>query len=74
MSKTRVFLMACLVGWAAQAAFAVPYTVDSHTLHLYHFDGNANDSVTTNPIHLVLDSKATATDAKLPGMGQALHL
>ena len=73
MNKTRVFLMACLVGLAAQATFAVPYTVDSHTLHLYHFDGNTNDSVTTNPIHLVLDSGATTIDAKLPGLGQALY-
>ena len=73
MNKTRVFLMACLVGLAAQATFAVPYSVDSHTLHLYHFDGDAKDSVTVNPIDLVLDSGATATDAKIPGLGQALY-
>ncbi len=73
MHKTRVFLVICLVGLAAQAGFAVPYTADSHTLHLYHFDGNTNDSVATNPIHLGLDSGATMVDTALPGLGQALY-
>ena len=75
MSKMRVFLMACLVGLAAQATFAVPYTVDSHTLHLYHFDGNTNDSVTTNPINLVLDFRGNGDRRQAPGHGAGdLHL
>jgi hypothetical protein len=66
---TAVFVVLAAVGTAP----AVPYSVDSHTLHLYHFDGDGKDSVTVNPIDLVLDSGATATDAKLPGLGQALY-
>ena len=69
MKKASVLIAMCLVLAATGAAIAVPYSVDSHTLHLYHFDGDGKDSVTVNPIDLVLDSGATATDAKIPGLG-----
>ena len=73
MKKASVLTAMCLVLVATGVASAVPYNVDSHTLHLYHFDGDGKDSVTVNPIDLVLDSGATATDAKIPGLGQALY-
>jgi regulation of enolase protein 1 (concanavalin A-like superfamily) len=73
MRKASVFTAMGLVLVTVGAGLCVPYSVDSHTLHLYHFDGDAKDSVTVNPIDLVLDSGATATDAKLPGLGQALY-
>ncbi|MCX5645604.1 MAG: discoidin domain-containing protein [Phycisphaerae bacterium] len=73
MKKASVLTAMCLVLVATGAAVAVPYNVDSHTLHLYHFDGDGKDSVTVNPINLVLDSGATATDAKIPGLRQALY-
>ena len=73
MKRASVATAMCLVMAAAGAGWGVPYTVDSHTLHLYHFDGDGKDSVTVNPIDVVLDSGATASDAKLPGLGQALY-
>ncbi|MBN1362582.1 MAG: LamG domain-containing protein, partial [Sedimentisphaerales bacterium] len=73
MSKAKVLLTVCLVAAMSQVGASVPYSVDPHTLHLYHFDGDATDSMTTSPIDLVLDSGATATDAKVPGLGQALY-
>jgi len=73
MTKLRLYLIVCAVGIAARMTIAVPYSEDSCTLHLYHFDGDATDSVATNPIGLTLDSGATATDAKVPGLGQALY-
>src|SRR4030042_5572412 len=60
MKTVSVLTAVCLVLMATGTAISVPYSVDSHTLHLYHFDGDAPDSVTDNPIHLVLDSRATA--------------
>ena len=73
MKRASILATACLVLMAAGPATSVPYKVDSHTLHLYHFDGDTLDSVTTNPIHLALDSGATVTDASVPGLGQALY-
>jgi hypothetical protein len=73
MRTIAVSLLVCVAGMAAQIANALPYEVDSHTLHLYHFDNSTNDAVTTNPINLTLDSGATDTDAKLAGMGQTLN-
>lgn len=73
MKRAGILTAACLAMMMNSVAICVPYQVDSHTLHLYHFDGNALDSVTTNPIHLTLDSGATATDASIPGLGQALY-
>jgi regulation of enolase protein 1 (concanavalin A-like superfamily) len=73
MKTPPVLIAVCLILGATGTARSVPYNVDSHTLHLYHFDGDGRDSATTNPIDLVLDSGATATDVKIPGLGQALH-
>ncbi|MEN6335279.1 MAG: hypothetical protein ABFE01_13600, partial [Phycisphaerales bacterium] len=73
MKRASVLIAACLVLMMTGAAICVPYKADSHTLHLYHFDGDTLDSVTTNPIHLTLDSGATVTDASVPGLGQALY-
>ncbi|HNS19646.1 MAG TPA: discoidin domain-containing protein [Sedimentisphaerales bacterium] len=73
MKKASILIAVGLVLMTTPAAFSVPYKVDSHTLHLYHFDGDTLDSVTTNPIDLTVDSGATVTDASYPGMGQALH-
>jgi hypothetical protein len=66
-------LAAFLVLACNGAASAIPYEVDAHTLHLYHFDGDGTDSVTVNPIHLVLGGGATVTDDSYEGMGQALN-
>ncbi len=73
MKKPSVLAAICLVLLGTGAALSVPYSVDPHTLHLYHFDGDAKDSVTVNPINLILDTGATATDASIPGLGQALN-
>jgi len=73
MKKASVLTATCLVLMAGGMAFGVPYDLDSHTLHLYHFDGDGRDSATVNPIDLVLDSGATAIDAKIPGLGEALN-
>ena len=75
MKKASVLTAVCLVLVATGSAISVPYEIDSHTLHLYHFDGDTLDSVATNPIHLALDSGATA-DRRVcsrDGTG-ALHL
>ncbi len=73
MNRASAFTAICLVLTVTGAAISVPYSVDPHTLHLYHFDGDGRDSATVNPIDLILDSGATATDAKVPGLGQALN-
>jgi regulation of enolase protein 1 (concanavalin A-like superfamily) len=73
MKKAIAFTVVCLVLAAAGSALSVPYEVDSHTLHLYHFNGDTQDSATANPIHLALDSGATLVDATVPGLGQALY-
>ncbi len=39
-----------------------PYIADEYTLHLYHFDGNCDDSVNANPIDLALNNGATVVD------------
>ena len=73
MKKLRAFTAVCLVLAMAGAAFCVPYEVDPFTLHLYHFNGDTRDSVTTNSIDLALDSGAKLVDAPIPGMGQVLY-
>jgi hypothetical protein len=73
MKKASVTTAVWLVLLATGAARSVPYTVDSHTRHLYHFNGDGKDSVSTSPIDLVLDSGATAADIKIPALGPALY-
>ncbi len=72
MKKASILTTIGLVLMTTGIAFSVPYQVDSHTLHLYHFDGDTLDSVTTDPIDLTVDSGATVTDPSYAGMGQAL--
>ncbi|MEJ5259234.1 MAG: LamG-like jellyroll fold domain-containing protein [Anaerohalosphaeraceae bacterium] len=55
------------------AAVRGPYTPDVYTLHLYHFDGNANDAVSNNPIHLTLAYGATVMEPSYEGFGTALN-
>ena len=55
------------------AAVSAPYTVDAYTLHLYHFDGNADDAVTSNPINLTLAYGATVTETSYTDFGTALN-
>lgn len=57
----------------ALAAVRGPYTPDASTLHLYHFDGNADDAVSTNPIHLTLANGATVVEPSIDGFGTALN-
>ncbi len=57
----------------AAAVTPAPYTVDQHTLHLYHFNSDANDAVRTNPMDLVLYGAAiVTTDSLNATYGQAL--
>jgi hypothetical protein len=67
------WLLICLVAGLSNPAYPVPYRPDDHTVHLYHFDGNGQDSVANGSIELILGGGATASDSKLPGMGQALY-
>lgn len=55
------------------AGVSEPYTPDAYTLHLYHFDGDGNDEVTTNPLDLTLSYGATATETSYPDFGTALN-
>ena len=55
------------------AAASAPYTVDAYTLHLYHFDGNADDAVTSSPINLTLAYGATVTETSYTNFGTALN-
>ena len=49
MKKASVLTAMCLVLVATGSAISVPYEIDSHTLHLYHFDGDTLDSVDGQP-------------------------
>ena len=71
--KQRV-LMFCLVGMTVvvRAQYTAPYEVDSYTLHLYHFDGDATDAVTANAIDLTLND-ATVSDTSATDFGTALN-
>lgn len=55
------------------AAVSAPYSVDAYTLHLYHFDGNADDAVTNSPINLILAYGATVTETSYPDFATALN-
>jgi hypothetical protein len=56
---------------AVFAQNAGPYEVDSYTLHLYHFDGDATDAVTVNAVDLTLNN-ATVSAASYSDFGMAL--
>lgn len=57
----------------AQSVVSGPYTPDSYTLHLYHFDGNATDSITHNPVDLTLGNGATISSLSIDSFGTALN-
>jgi hypothetical protein len=69
MRTITVQPMTRVAGTATQTAKALPCEADSRTLHVYRFDGSADDVSTTSPINLTLDSGATAADGRLPGLG-----
>lgn len=63
-----------LIGFVSIRGYAIipgPYSVDEHTLHLYHFDGHARDAVASNALDFTL-SNATANAASYSGFGTAL--
>ena len=58
---TTVGWMVLLLGVAAWAAIVGPYTPAAYTLHLYHFEGDGSDAVSSNPIPLTLAYGAAAS-------------
>ncbi len=75
MNKTLT-IIGCITAVLAMGAYAAvsgPYTIDADTLHLYHFDGNADDAVTTDPLDLTLAHGAAVTDSSYAGFGAALN-
>jgi hypothetical protein len=72
--KTYHFILPILIGILSIRGYAIiagSYSADEHTLHLYHFDGNANDAVASNALDLIL-SNATVTAASYSTFGTAL--
>lgn len=72
--KNISYIILILVGIITAPGYAIitgPYSVDTYTLHLYHFDGSANDAVASNILNLTL-SNATVTAASLDNFGTAL--
>ena len=70
---TAILSITAILNAALYAVVSGPYTVDAYTLHLYHFDGNANDAVATNPINLTLAYGATVTTTSYTGFGTMLN-
>jgi len=72
--KTHHFILLILIGITSIRGYAIiagPYSADEHTLHLYHFDGNANDAAASNALDLTL-SDATVNTASYSNFGTAL--
>ena len=70
---TAILIAAGIMTNSSYALVSGPYTVDAYTLHLYHFDGNANDAVSSGAINLSLINSATITDASYTEFGTALN-
>jgi hypothetical protein len=73
VKKAIIFVMLAILNAGLYAAVSGPYTVDAYTLHLYHFDGNANDEVTTNTVNLTLRYGATVTETSYADFGTAIN-
>ncbi|HOQ03772.1 MAG TPA: immunoglobulin domain-containing protein [Anaerohalosphaeraceae bacterium] len=73
--KRILMIIGTVLAMAAPCTAAVrgSYTPDDYTLHLYHFDGDANDAVSSNPIHLTPAYGATVTESSYEGFGTALN-
>lgn len=69
----NILTMGLVLTVPCTAAVRGPYAPDVYTLHLYHFDGNANDAVSSNPIHLTSAYGATVTEPSYEGFGTALN-
>lgn len=69
----NILTMGLVLAVPCTAAVRGPYTPDGYTLHLYHFDGNAQDAVPSNPIHLTLAYGAAVSEPSYEGFGTALN-
>lgn len=72
--KIWVFIVSAIFSaLPISAAVTGPYVPDADTLHLYHFDGNAEDAAAGDPIDLTAAHGATMTDGSYDGFGTALN-
>ena len=72
-SKFIYFLSALVLPGVLALADHCTYEVDDYTLHLYHFDGNASDAATANPIDMNLANGADVSEySDYIGFGQML--
>jgi len=69
----RIVTVLATAAAPSTAAVRGSYTPDDYTLHLYHFDGDANDAVSSSPIHLTPAYGATVTESSYEGFGTALN-
>jgi hypothetical protein len=64
-----------LLAGSGQGVVSGPYVADPNTLHLYHFDGDAEDAVSGGSVNLILAYGATVTESSYadPNFGSALN-
>lgn len=68
-------ILGCFISLSAMVWSQYPavYTVDSDTLHYYHFTENGLDEAAGNPVNLTFQDGAMAADYSAGGFGTALN-